>query len=215
MNQEKIWDEIANQWHDFRQVRFQPVYWFFENYCKNENYCKKKTGKVLDIGCGNARNLLPFALTGLKCYGIDFSQNMIKLAKQYCKKQYCKKHKIKYTLKKADMKQLPFKSNFFDICILPSSLHNIEKNPEKALEEMHRVLKSGGVAFVSVWNKWQPRFFLKKKNLLIPWTKQGKSYPRHYHLYTWFELRSMLRKAGFIILKSKPFSKNLIFVVRK
>jgi ubiquinone/menaquinone biosynthesis C-methylase UbiE len=202
-SQEKVWESIAAQWNNFRQMKFQPLYDFFERHCKG------KKGKVLDIGCGNARNLLPFS-KNFECYGIDFSGGMISLAKQFCKK-----HGMKCILKKADMRNLPFRSNFFDVCIMPASLHNVEENPEKALTEMHRVLKSGGIVFISVWNKWQPKFFFRKKNLLIPWKKKNKILHRYYHLYNYFELRKMLKKAGFKILSSTLFTENLIFVVRK
>ena len=70
MSQEKVWDKIAEQWHHFRQQKFQPVYDFIENF-------KPKKGKILEVGCGNARNLIPFAKSGFECYGIDFSNNML------------------------------------------------------------------------------------------------------------------------------------------
>ncbi|MBS3145266.1 class I SAM-dependent methyltransferase, partial [Candidatus Woesearchaeota archaeon] len=79
MSQEKVWDKIAEQWHHFRQQKFQPVYDFIENF-------KPKKGKILEVGCGNARNLIPFAKSGFECYGIDFSNNMLRQAKKFAQK---------------------------------------------------------------------------------------------------------------------------------
>lgn len=204
MNQEKVWDKIAESWNSFRQSKFTDTKEFFESFCTS------RKGRVLDIGCGNARNLLPFYESGFDCYGVDFSSEMLKIAKQFCMKK-----KLKCTLKKADMRKLPFRNDFFDVCIMAQSLHNLEKNPEKALEEMNRVMKKGSIGFVSVWNKWQKRFFFSKKDVIIPWKKGKKIYLRYYHLYDYFELRKMIRNAGFKILSSKPFHKNLVFIIKK
>src|SRR3989344_4159076 len=75
MNQKRVWDAIASQWNNFRQAQFKPVYDFIERY-------QPKKGKVLEVGCGNARNLIPFAKQGFECHGIDFSSKMIEKSKE-------------------------------------------------------------------------------------------------------------------------------------
>jgi SAM-dependent methyltransferase len=95
----------------------------------------------------------------------------------------------------------------------------------QALKELWRVLKPGGEAFITVWNKWQPKFWLKKKNLMVPWKSQDKTLYRYYYLFSYRELEKLVRKAGFEVIKSFPesrykfpikmFSRNICLLVKK
>jgi len=49
----------------------------------------------------------------------------------------------------ADIHNLPFEDNSADAVICESSLEHL-KSPEKAVKEMHRVLKPGGLIYISV-----------------------------------------------------------------
>ena len=70
----------------------------------------------------------------------------------------------------------------------------------KALGELRRVLKPRGEALITVWNKWQPGFWLSSKEVYIPWKSRGKTYNRYYYLYSYPELRSLLTQTGFQIV---------------
>lgn len=195
MEQEKVWDLIARDWSRLRKGKFKEVYWFISKYVRGK-------GKVLEIGCGNGRNLIPFIKKGFEAYGIDFSSEMLKEARKFCPK-------AKY--KKSDMRKLPFEDNYFDYVLSIASLHHVRKS-EEALREMKRVMKDDGMGLITVWNKWQGRFLFKKKESYI---KFGK-YRRYYYLYNYFELMSLVNKAGFNVVKSRGiFRKNLVFVVEK
>lgn len=196
MDQEQVWNTIAEGWSSFRQKIYKK-----ELY--NLNW---KKGKLLDVGCGNCRNLLPFK--NLDLYGIDFSSDMLKQAEKFCKK-----HNFKVALKKANMIKLPFKDNFFDYCLCLATLHHVNKqNADKTLKEIYRILKKNGQCFISVWNKWQPRFLLKKKESNILWGKHR----RYYYFYNYFELKKLLLKNNFKIIKSgKIFDKNIKFLIQK
>ena len=205
MNQEKVWDEIANQWHNFRQQKFKPVHDFLLEFNINK-------GKILEIGCGNCRNLIPFAKQGLECYGIDFSKNMLEKAQDLAKKNNCK-----FILKKAEMTKLPYKSSTFDYILHIASLHHLksEKDIINSLKESERVLKNKGLILLTVWNKLQLRFLLKPKDLLIPWKNQNKTYNRYYHLFDFLELKKLIKKTNLKILEFNLFGRNLIFVLKK
>ncbi len=196
MNQQQVWNKIAESWSNFRQRPSKIA----------EELSKKwKPGKILDIGCGNCRNLFPFYKNNFTCYGIDFSEEMIKQAKKFIKK-----NKIKINLKIADAESLPFKNNFFDYCLSLAVLHHV-KNKEKAVKELYRVLKLNGKAVFCVWNKLQLKFLFKKKESYIKWGK----YPRYYYFFSYFELKNLLKKSGFKILKSNFFGKNICFILQK
>ena len=205
MTQQKVWDNIAEQWHNFRQSKFRPVYDFIEKY-------NPKIGKILEIGCGNTRNLIPFAKLNFKCYGLDFSKSMLKQAEKLAKK-----NKVKIKLIKSDMLNLTFKNNEFDYLLHIASLHHIktEKNILKALEESYRVLKPKGLMLLTVWNKFQLRFLFKPKELQIPWKVKEKEYLRDYHPFNYFELRKLIKNTNFKILESNIFGENLVFILKK
>lgn len=195
MQQEKVWDKIAEQWFHFRQQRNIDVYNFFNKYCN-------KKGSVLEIGCGNSRNLLPFAKSNFKCYGIDFSKKMIEGSKLFAKK-----YDIKINLKKANMLKLPFKSNYFNYCLLIASLHHLEKkNHLKALKEIYRVLKPKGKALISVWKK--------TSDIKTTWKIKGKIYKRYYYFFKKKELEQLILKTDFKILENYS-NKNIVFILEK
>ena len=203
MEQEKVWDELAEQWNQFRAEPEQIVNYFLDKYTKN-------AGRIIDLGCGNARNLIPFH--NFICYGIDFSEKMLEKAKLTSDK-----YNLDLRLYKASLTNIPFKYNFFDYALMLASLHHIEDKESrlKALNEIYRVLKKEGIALITVWNKWQLRFLFRRKDALIPWKIKNKIHYRYYHLFNYFELKNLLKKVNFTILESKIFNGNLIFIVKK
>ena len=205
MNQEKIWDAIAEQWHHFRQGKVETVYGFLGKYCD-------KKGKILEIGCGNARNLIPFAKLNFECYGVDFSKKMLENADKYARK-----NNVNIRLLKSDMTSLSFEDDYFDYVLYVSSLHHLDNEEKrlKALKEAYRVLKKNGLMLLSVWNKLQFRFIFRSKDLDISWRFKDKKYDRYYHLFDYFELRKLVKIANFSILEYNIFGGNLVFVLKK
>lgn len=211
MDQRKIWNAIAESWYNFRQ---KPLY-DFEKIV--EKIKLPKTAKILDVGCGNCRHLLPFKDHEL--YGLDFSENMLKFAKKFCERR-----DLNVTLVQGDARLLPFRNNIFDLVLCMAVLHHV-KNPLLPLMEIRRVLKSSGIMIASVWNKWQPRFFLAaitgKKEVFVPWRKGNKVYPRYYRLISKRELDLMLRIAGFRDInifygtKKGAFYQNIFVIAKK
>ena len=86
-------------------------------------------------------------------------------------------------------------------------------------------MKPGGEAFITVWNRWQPRFWFSRREVAVPWRKKGKTLYRYYYLFSYGELKRLVKKADFQILKSFPesayrfplkfFSRNICMLVRK
>jgi len=196
MEQKQVWNSIAESWYNFRHWPIRIAKKLSKEW---------QPGKILDIGCGNSRNLLPFYQNNFTCYGIDFSENVIELAKKYISK-----HEMKVNLKIANAENLPYKNNFFDYCLSLAVLHHV-KNKEKAIQEIYRVLKPNGKAIICVWNKLQLKFLFRKKETYIKWGK----YSRYYYFFSYFELKKLLKKSGFKIFKSNFFGKNICFIVEK
>lgn len=196
MNQQEVWDKIAPSWNNFRNKPIKEL--------KNLNW---KKGKILDIGCGNCRNLLQFK--NMDCHGIDFSKEMLKQAKKFTEK-----NNFKVKLKLANMEKIPYDDNYFDYVLAIAVLHHL-KNPELGVKEISRVLKKDGEAFITDWSKLQSRFLFKKKETFIPWKQKDQTLQRYYNFIGYFELKKILKKNNFKILKSKFFGKNIKFLIQK
>jgi tRNA (uracil-5-)-methyltransferase TRM9 len=202
--QKKVWDEIASGWSGWRHTPDAMI---------EKTAGEWLPGKILDAGCGNCRNLLPFAKKGFECHGIDFSSNMIGVAKQFCKEQG-----IKVDLKVADADLLPFKPNTFNYAISMAVIHHLDTHDKRmmALSEIRRVIKPGGKALISVWNKMQWKFAFKPQDLYVPWQRKGMEYMRYYHFFNHWELNKMIKSVGFRVLWfSGPFGRNLQYIVEK
>lgn len=204
MPQQKVWDEIAEGWTNWRQKPLDIVEKLVQEW---------QPGKILDIGCGNCRNLLPFARAGFECHGIDFSHKMIEIAKESCKKNGAK---VKLEVAYAD--ELPFENATFNYIITIAVIHHLDTKEKriKAVEEIKRVLKPGGKALILVWNKLQWKFVFNPRDVYIPWKRKSMEYMRYYHLFTHWEMQKLIKNAGLkIIWTSGPFERNLQFIVEK
>ena len=126
---------------------------------------------------------------------------MVKLAHKYAGK-----FKFVPNLAVADAVHLPFADGSFDWAIAVATYHHIEGAGQRleAFRELRRVLKPGSEIFITVWNRWQPRFWLKGKDTHIAWRTREETFYRYYYLFTYNEVVKMLTQAGFNILESYP-----------
>lgn len=115
-------------------------------YAKQRSYaCMQiQSGyKVLDVGCGPATDTIALAeLVGAtgQVVGVDYDEAMIAQANQRVE-QAGVNSRVKH--KQADVAALPFESGEFD-SLRSERLFQHLLNPEQALSEMTRVIKTGG-----------------------------------------------------------------------
>jgi len=128
--------------------------------------------KLLDVGCGAAIVSKKMVERDFNVFGVDFSSEVIKIARQYCPEADFKKS---YTYK------LPFPDEMFDIVICLGVFQTIIE-PEKALDEMTRVLKKGGVIIIRTLNSFRP--------FSLDLTKGDK-------VFNPFQFKKLLRKRNF------------------
>lgn len=99
------------------------------------------TGKrLLDLGCGAGENSVYFAKKGALCTAADYSQGMVEVALKLAEI-----NGVKIEGCTVNAMALDFPDNSFDIVYASNLLHHLPE-PEKAIREMHRVLKPGGKA---------------------------------------------------------------------
>jgi ubiquinone/menaquinone biosynthesis C-methylase UbiE len=104
---------------------------------------ERKNVRILELGCGSCSNLWMAAKEGFDCYGIDLSENSIKLG-QVMLDQWG----VRATLTVGSMTDLPYEEAFFNaVCDVFSTNCLCESEFKKALGEVKRVLKKGGIFF--------------------------------------------------------------------
>lgn len=115
---------------------------------------------VLDAGCGNGKYL------GLNhdCFfiGCDISPSLIKICSD-------RGHEVMV----ADAVNLPYRTGFGDAAISIAVLHHLstENRRKKAIEELVRVVKKGGLVLITVWAVEQ-----EDRTLITKWTPLPEKY---------------------------------------
>lgn len=105
-----------------------------------------KSGKVLELGCGAGDVALLFAERGYQVFGIDIAPTAVEWAKEKILKT-----NIKAEFVDGDVRSLErWKDETFDIVIDGHCLHCIIGDDRaQVLKETYRVLKSGGLFYIS------------------------------------------------------------------
>jgi len=107
-----------------------------------------KVGSVLEIGCGNGRDSILFAKSGFTATSIDIVPKAVELAKGNAEKA-----EVDIKFRVANVEKLPFEDASFGAVFTLSVLHST--NLKKSLPEVHRVLKTDGVAFIHIYGDTQ------------------------------------------------------------
>lgn len=213
-NLKEVFDQIAPGWYHFR-------HWSIFRRELEALAQRWQRGRLLNVGCAHGPDFLPFK-SGFELYGVDFSQEMLKLAQKYAQK-----FNLTVNLSLADVTQLPYRDAAFDWAISVATYHHVKGRPQQlaAINELRRVLRPEGEAFITVWNHWQPRFWFCRRQVTVPWRTGDRILNRYYYLFSYGELENLAQKAGFQVLKSSPessyrfpvklFSRNICLLVRK
>ena len=135
--QQKEWDEKHIKYSDAEWINKPTI------FATQITSFFPKTGRILDIGCGQGQDSRFFAELGYDVTGVDFSNTGIEFAK---KKSKGNKYK-NLTFDKVDISQkLPFPDSSFDVAYSHLAIHYFDDNKTKEIiGEISRILKKGGV----------------------------------------------------------------------
>ena len=104
-------------------------------------------GQMLEVGCSMGNDTIEFAKRGFQVSGIDITEKAIELIKQRFAL-----YGMQGDFRVADAENLPFEDNSFDLVYSFGVLHHTP-NTEKAIREIHRVLKPNGKASIRLYNQ--------------------------------------------------------------
>lgn len=105
----------------------------FSNFLKKINFKEL----IVDIGCGNGRDIHVFSKHGFLVQGIDISEEEIILAKQNSPKLH---------FRIGDVENLNFQDESVGAFFMINVIHYVNK--KKSINEIFRSLKSGGYLFI-------------------------------------------------------------------
>lgn len=148
----RVYDAIAPHFSSTRFAKWPKVQAFLNSLPLGS--------LILDAGCGNGKYL------GLNpnCYfiGCDISAPLINICLD-------KGHEVLV----ADAVNLPYRTGYSDAAISIAVLHHLssESRRKKAVEELIRVVKTGGLVLITVWAREQEDGSLVKK-----WTPLTQKY---------------------------------------
>jgi len=134
----KLYDLNAEEWLAKSGGRERPCFWSAEMQILIFNLEGDKN--VLEVGCGPATDGKYLHQMGANVLSTDYSRTMLKIAKEL---------NPKGRFMKMDMEDLHFLDNTYDGFWATACLLHLD-DPNKALSELVRVTKKGGVGFISV-----------------------------------------------------------------
>jgi len=133
------WDTTWNKYDVARTVEAVSVGHYYLNRPFNK-YLKKGL-KILEGGCGVGQYVIYFHREAYDIVGIDFAENTINRIREF---------DSRIPVKVANVLDLPFEDDTFDIYYSGGVVEHFEEGPERALQEAYRVLKPGGLLLITV-----------------------------------------------------------------
>jgi len=141
---------------------------------------------ALDIGCSSGRYVIGLKNKGFDAIGIDTAIIPLKYASE----------RIDAKLIRANVIDLPFKRESFDLVVCIELLHHFEDEVlEEVLEEISAVIKPGGMFVFDVKNKMNPVVWYKyKKEDSVEFTLKARTIRR---------MAELVEKHRFEVIKRK------------
>lgn len=184
----KVYKKEAN-------IFYEASYWRRdEDYLVSKYFVGGK--KLLVLGCGGGRTLLPLYKKGFKITAIDIVPEMVEAAKK-------KIAGLAIDIKIMDAAKLDFSDNSFDFVFFPFHGLDCVDNRNICIKEARRVLKNEGVFIFNSHNLFFPRslkrFFLSDRKGFQIKVGEGSDYLWLYHttFFEIFKLKKLFKKVKF------------------
>lgn len=116
----------------------------------------------LDVGCGAGGLAIAFTKRSSATVAFDVDLKYLKVATAWGREEG-----VELNLLVASGESMPFKSEAFDFVACSDVIEHLN-NPSKMVGEVARVLKKGGIVYLTCPNKISPRIVLKDNHYLLP-----------------------------------------------
>jgi SAM-dependent methyltransferase len=113
-----------------------------------------ETRRVLDVGCGAGQEMIPLAAADVSCIGVDVAPGSARVGTRLFAERL---PGVRVSFATAVAEHLPFADGSFDVVLCRLAIPYTDN--AKALAEMSRVLRAGGLLLLKVHHL---RYYLKK-----------------------------------------------------
>ncbi len=194
------YDEMAKHWHNSHSELFFAE--DFPNFSQN-----LPSGKIIDIGCGTAKDTHFFLEHGYDYLGIDNSKGMIEIAR---------KTEPKAQFEVRSFYDLDYADASFDGFWADTSLLHVPKRKIKAvLGAIRRIVRPGGVGFICMKPLGEKG---EIEDGFVTENRYGGLFKRYFALYSMDEFAQVLDDCDFHVLKKYVKHKEnkiwLVFLVK-
>ena len=170
MENQTFWEEkIYSKGKHLNRYPFDSVVSFiYRWHCRDR---AREEINILEIGCGAGNNLWFAAREGFNVSGIDISHSAIEYAKERLLND-----ELAADLQVGCFNKLPWEDSSQDLGIDHCATACVDFNEKlQAIEEMHRVLKSGGLFFLNGYSDQHTSYqgSVEKKDLFVTDIQEG------------------------------------------
>lgn len=191
----QVYDEIAKHFAHTRNRPWPEVKKFVSELPQNS--------LVLDLGCGNGRNLR--ACHHVIDMGTDLSFPLCQIAVKRKRPIFC-----------SSALNIPIRDGTFDSVICIAVIHHFASVDRRVqcLKEISRILKIGGTCFITAWATEQHNRSYGDPDQLVPWTvdrrfgESGKKLDRFYHLFVKGEFAELAKNVDSLELVSEEYEND-------
>jgi ubiquinone/menaquinone biosynthesis C-methylase UbiE len=138
--------------------------------------------RILEVAPGPGYFAVELARRGFEVTGLDISHTFVEIASGYARRE-----SVTVDFRRGDVAALPFPDGSFDVIVCQAAFKNF-REPVKALDEMRRVLRTGGVAVIQDMNSDARTADIKAE-------VSGMGLSRRDALFTSLALRGLRRRA--------------------
>ncbi len=187
----EIQKNLAGRYRSLGRREFYLRYQDYWNSLLLENAPDNPEAPVLECGSGSGLLLSRLSRDYQRVFGLDLSSEMIKIARKTAPAAH---------LLAGHAQKMGLKNSVFDLVICKGSLHHLEE-PAKALKEIHRILKPGGLLILS-----EPcRDNLLWRTLGRAATVLSSGFSGSHQVFESRELKMELKEAGFRVGYKRRF----------
>lgn len=139
MKNQKLFDKYKKHTHWYNHPGVYADWFLRFLIVKGVDVDKEFDGQIVDLGCGNGRDVAFFHQAGCKSLGIDNDEKEIAFA-----------HKLNPECKfiVGDIENLPWQDESIDAFFMINVIHYLDER--RALAEIFRALKKGGYLYLHI-----------------------------------------------------------------
>jgi SAM-dependent methyltransferase len=152
-----------------------------------------KEGKILEAGCGQGQIVLALTVLGYDAEGVDYAENTI---------QFIKSTFPDLNVRVGDVTALDVPDGHYTGYISIGVMEHNVNGPDPFLKEAHRILRPGGMAFISVPYQNILRR-LKARLGLYNGNPQGQEF--YQYAYSKKEFSANLQRLGFDVVRTQQY----------